>query len=104
MIRQPPRSTLFPYTTLFRAMVNGHATIPPGWAMDGEGAPTTSVEKALNGGLISPLGGYKGSGLAMMGEILCAVLGGGGMSTDLGGIRIQGRPMRVSQMFLGIDI
>ncbi len=89
---------------IYKAMVNGHESIPPGWAMDGEGVPTTSVQKALNGGLISPLGGYKGSGLAMMGEILCAVLGGGGMSTDLGGIRIKGRPMRVSQTFLGIDI
>ena len=38
-----------------------------------------------------PLGGYKGSGLAMMVEILCAVLSGGAMSTELGGIRIRGR-------------
>ena len=35
-----------------------------------------------------PLGGYKGSGLAMMVEILCAVLGGGAMANDVGGIRI----------------
>src|SRR5262249_36058398 len=33
-----------------------------------------------------------------------AVLSGGAMSTELGGIRIRGRPMRVSQMFLGIDV
>src|SRR2546427_6765315 len=26
MIRPPPRSTLFPYTTLFRSPVNGHCT------------------------------------------------------------------------------
>src|SRR5579872_6661537 len=51
-----------------------------------------------------PLGGYKGSGLAMMAEILCAVLSGGAMSTELGGIRIQGQPMRTSQMFLAIDV
>src|SRR5258708_28535811 len=25
MIRRPPRSTLFPYTTLFRSVVRGHA-------------------------------------------------------------------------------
>jgi LDH2 family malate/lactate/ureidoglycolate dehydrogenase len=88
---------------IYKAMINGHDTIPPGWAMDLEGVPTTSVETALKG-LVSPLGGYKGSGLAMMAEILCAVLGGGAMSTELGGIRIRGRAMRVSQMFLGIDI
>jgi LDH2 family malate/lactate/ureidoglycolate dehydrogenase len=88
---------------IYKAMINGHDTIPPGWAMDSEGVPTTSVETALKG-LVSPLGGYKGSGLAMMVEILCAVLSGGAMSTELGGIRIRGRAMRVSQMFLGIDI
>src|SRR5438105_6633432 len=33
MIRRPPRSTLFPYTTLFRsrvALTNGRLTVPPG--------------------------------------------------------------------------
>jgi len=89
---------------IYKAMINGRDTIPAGWAMDSEGVPTTSVERALKGGLVSPLGGYKGSGLAMMAEILCAVLSGGAMSTELGGIRIRGRAMRVSQMFLGIDI
>jgi LDH2 family malate/lactate/ureidoglycolate dehydrogenase len=88
---------------IYKAMINGHQTIPAGWAMDAEGVPTTSVATALQG-LISPLGGYKGSGLAMMAEILCAVLGGGAMSTELGGIRVRGRAMRVSQMFLGIDV
>src|SRR2546430_11096756 len=29
MIRRPPRSTLFPYTTLFRSHYHGH--IPAGW-------------------------------------------------------------------------
>src|SRR5256885_7898212 len=29
MIRRPPRSTLFPYTTLFRSLVEFAATIPP---------------------------------------------------------------------------
>src|SRR5438093_10221413 len=27
MIRRPPRSTLFPYTTLFRSIVNKHAIV-----------------------------------------------------------------------------
>jgi LDH2 family malate/lactate/ureidoglycolate dehydrogenase len=53
---------------------------------------------------LMPLGGYKGSGLAMMAEILCAVLSGGAMSTQLGGIRVQGQPMRTSQFFLAIDV
>src|SRR3712207_9066921 len=28
MIRRPPRSTLFPYTTLFRSLLEGTATLP----------------------------------------------------------------------------
>ena len=89
---------------IYKAGINGVAEIPPGWAIDSDGRPTTSTEKALNGGMVMPLGGYKGTGLAMMVEILCAVLGGGAMSTELGGIRIKGRPMRVSQMFMAIDV
>jgi LDH2 family malate/lactate/ureidoglycolate dehydrogenase len=88
---------------ILNAQFHGRTTIPGGWAMDSEGAPTTDTQSAL-GGLLMPLGGYKGSGLAMMAEILCAVLGGGAMSTELGGIRIQGQPMRTSQMFLAIDV
>src|SRR2546427_7996049 len=30
MIRRPPRSTLFPYTTLFRSEFDGHAIAPAG--------------------------------------------------------------------------
>jgi LDH2 family malate/lactate/ureidoglycolate dehydrogenase len=88
---------------IYRAAFNHQDTIPPGWAMDSEGVPTTETQTALNG-LLMPLGGYKGSGLAMMAEILCAVLGGGAISTEIGGLRILSRPMRPSQMFLGIDV
>src|SRR5208283_5856896 len=31
MIRRPPRSTLFPYTTLFRSMPRQHSGNPAGW-------------------------------------------------------------------------
>src|SRR2546425_12112798 len=34
MIRRPPRSTLFPYTTLFRSHVGGEQRIGP-WAVRG---------------------------------------------------------------------
>ena len=88
---------------ILNAQNHGRATIPEGWAMDSEGVPTTSIESAL-AGLLMPLGGYKGSGLAMMAEILCAVLGGGAMSNQLGGIRVKGQPMRTSQFFLAVDV
>ena len=88
---------------IFKAKINGQPQIPLGWAMDSEGVPTTDPEIALKG-LLMPLGGYKGSGLAMMAEILCGVLSGGAMSTELGGIRFRGKAVRVSQMFIAIDI
>src|SRR2546430_4188317 len=56
MIRRPPRSTLFPYTTLFRspspARPPGHPPLPPGWHAvsprprgDGSAAPSVRSEE-----------------------------------------------------------
>ena len=89
---------------IYKASLSGAETIPAGWAMDSEGVPTTKTADAMGGGLLMPLGGYKGSGLAFLVEILCSVLSGGAMSTEVGGLRLQGRPMRVSHFFMGIDI
>jgi LDH2 family malate/lactate/ureidoglycolate dehydrogenase len=88
---------------IVKAAANGEKTIPPGWAMDSEGNPSTDTGKALTG-LLMPLGGYKGSGLGLMIEILCGVLGGGAMSTEVGGVHIVERPMNTSQMFMAIDV
>jgi LDH2 family malate/lactate/ureidoglycolate dehydrogenase len=88
---------------IMNAMNHDRAEIPAGWAMDKEGVPTTSTETALSG-LLMPLGGYKGSGLAMMAEILCALLSGGAMSSQLGALRVPGQPMRVGQVFLAVDV
>jgi len=88
---------------IFRAALSGNETIPEGWAMDREGVPTTDTDTALKG-LLMPLGGYKGSGLGMLVEILCGVLGGGAMSTELAGVRNIGVRMRTSHLFLAIDV
>ncbi|MBM3813106.1 MAG: Ldh family oxidoreductase [Acidimicrobiia bacterium] len=88
---------------IYKANILGEPEIPQGWAMDSDGRPTTSTQAALSGALM-PLGGYKGSGLAMMVEILSAVLSGGAMSTEMGGLRIRTRPFRVNQTFLAVDI
>jgi LDH2 family malate/lactate/ureidoglycolate dehydrogenase len=87
---------------IFKALMNGEPTIPTGWAVDSEGVPTTDTGAAIRG-MPMPLGGYKGSGLAMMVEMLCGLLSGGAMSVDVGGIRIPGKPTRVSQTFVAID-
>jgi L-2-hydroxycarboxylate dehydrogenase (NAD+) len=57
-------------------------TIPAGWAIDSKGEVTTNPDDAVNGGALSPLGsdrergGHKGYALAMMVDMLCAVLSG----------------------------
>jgi LDH2 family malate/lactate/ureidoglycolate dehydrogenase len=88
---------------VFKAFANHEPAIPAGWAMDHDGIPTTDTEAAYKG-LLMPLGGYKGSGLAMMVEILCGVISGGAVSTQLGGLRVRGRRVRNSQTFIAIDV
>lgn len=89
---------------IFKAHINQQPEIPAGWAMDADGVPTTDTEKAYHGGMLMPLGGYKGSGLGFLVEILCGVLSGGAVSNDLGSIRWRGTRTRVSQTFIGIDV
>jgi LDH2 family malate/lactate/ureidoglycolate dehydrogenase len=88
---------------IFKAAINQQAEIPAGWALDQDGVPTTSTAAAMQG-MPSPLGGYKGYGLALMVEVLCGVLSGGAVSTELGSMRWRGKPVRVNQFFLAIDI
>jgi len=88
---------------IFKAFLNHQPEIPAGWAFDGAGRPTTDTQAAYKG-MLMPLGGYKGSGLAMMVEILCSVLSGGAMCNEIGGIRFRGQKVRVSQMYLAIDV
>jgi LDH2 family malate/lactate/ureidoglycolate dehydrogenase len=73
-----------------------------GWAMDADGVATQDTQKALHG-LLMPLGGYKGSGLGMLVEILCGVLGGGAMTTQVGGLHSTAQRMCSSHCFLAID-
>ena len=87
---------------IHKMILSGETEIPAGWAMDAEGNPTTDPQTALQG-LPTPLGGYKGTGLALMVEILCGVLSGGAMMTEVGGMRVTNRPMNISQFFLAID-
>jgi LDH2 family malate/lactate/ureidoglycolate dehydrogenase len=39
---------------------------PEGWALDAEGEPTTNPAAPNEGGTYAPLGGYKGSGMAIV--------------------------------------
>ena len=54
---------------------DGHE-LPPGTGLDAEGQPTTDAKKVYDGGVILPFGGYKGSAIATMIELLAAGLVG----------------------------
>src|SRR5271165_1785186 len=59
--------------------------IPLGWIVDSEGKHTTDPARFRPGGALLPLGGtegYKGSGLAVIVEILCGLLTGLGFGVE----------------------
>ncbi len=57
--------------------------IPQDWALDPDGLPTTDAVKAIDG-LIQPVGGYKGIGMAMVMGVLSSMLSGAAYGTELG--------------------
>jgi LDH2 family malate/lactate/ureidoglycolate dehydrogenase len=54
-----------------RLAVDKNVPLPPGWALDKEGNPTTDAKRAA---ILVPFGGPKGSGLAMMFETLTSLM------------------------------
>jgi LDH2 family malate/lactate/ureidoglycolate dehydrogenase len=50
--------------------------IPEGWALDSDGEPTTDGNAANEGGTYAPVGGYKGSGLAIALSAITSFLAG----------------------------
>ncbi|MEM8777076.1 MAG: Ldh family oxidoreductase, partial [Pseudomonadota bacterium] len=57
-------------------------SVPLGTGLDADGAETTDPSKIANGGVILPFGGYKGSAIAMMVELLAAGLTGEAFSFE----------------------
>ncbi|MGH2460651.1 MAG: Ldh family oxidoreductase [Chloroflexota bacterium] len=57
--------------------------LPEGWAVDREGRPTTDPAAAIDG-LLLPIGGFKGAGLAMIMGVLSSMLSGASYGTELG--------------------
>ena len=86
------------------AQTSGQTEIPAGWALDAQGRPTTSTDEALRG-TVMPLGGHKGSGLAIMIDILCGALTGAGMATGLNQLHgNQSAGQGLGHLFGAIDI
>src|SRR5262249_55035755 len=58
-------------------------TLPERWALDRQGNPTTDPAAAVDG-LLLPIGGFKGAGLAMISGIFASMLSGASYGTELG--------------------
>lgn len=81
----------------------GQTTIPRAWGfLDADGQPTTETASALRGAP-TPIGGYKGTALAMLAELLSAGLSGGAMATELPVYRTGEEPLGLSHCFIAID-
>jgi LDH2 family malate/lactate/ureidoglycolate dehydrogenase len=74
-----------------RVYHNQGRQLPAGWALDGQGYPTTDPAAALHG-LLLPIGGFKGTGLAMIMGILSSMLSGAAYGTELGSMETGPRP------------
>jgi LDH2 family malate/lactate/ureidoglycolate dehydrogenase len=78
--------------------------IPPDWALDREGVPTTDPNEAIFHGFMQWAGGYKGFGLATVVEVLAGVLSGGLFGTDVPAMKSFGQePLVTSAFYLAID-
>lgn len=77
--------------------------IPLGWALDENGRPTTDPEAAL-GGVTLPMAGHKGSGTALMMDVLAGVLSGSAFGSAVAGPFQSERPGRVGHFVLALNI
>ena len=77
-------------------------SIPLGYALDAEGRPTTDPKAAL-GGVVLPIGGYKGSGLSMLMDILGGVISGAAFAGSVADqYKVYDRPQDVGHFFLAM--
>ncbi len=77
--------------------------IPPDWALDRDGQPTTDPVEAIEG-LLQPIGGYKGAGLAMVMGILSSMLSGAAYGTELGDLEAGPRAGQDGHFVAAIDV
>jgi len=79
--------------------------LAPGWAFDGRGIPTTDPHAALKG-LLAPIGGYKGYGIALAVDFLCGVLTGSNYGTHFPGFLADNMidPTDVGSVFAAVNV
>lgn len=81
-----------------------HVPIPPTWANDEMGRPTTDPAIALEAGLLMPMGTYKGSGLALAVDVLCGTLPGAAFGATVNVFALWGNSANIGHFFTAIDV
>src|SRR5262249_55994356 len=77
--------------------------IPLGYALDADGHPTSDPEAAL-GGVVLPIGTYKGSGLSMLMDIFGGVISGANYGGDVGDqYKVSYPPPEVRPLFPALE-
>jgi LDH2 family malate/lactate/ureidoglycolate dehydrogenase len=85
-----------------RAARRGEAILL-GYALDAQGKATTDPNAALDGGVVLPIGTYKGSGIAMLMDILGGVFSGAASGGDVGNQFLDyDRPQNVGHFLLAM--
>lgn len=78
--------------------------IPPDWAVAPDGTATTDPAEAMRGALL-PVGGSKGSALALMVEMLAGVVAGAGIGRNVGNPNdTSAAPADVGHVFVVMDV
>ena len=78
--------------------------VPAGWGLDAEGHETTDAAAILRSGLLLPMGGHKGIGLAVVMELMTAALAGGSLGPEIAQGDASGLDPGASKLFLAIDV
>uniref|UniRef100_W6NF54 Malate L-lactate dehydrogenase domain containing protein n=3 Tax=Haemonchus contortus TaxID=6289 RepID=W6NF54_HAECO len=87
----------------------GGKRIPRAWGADADGIETQDPKEVLNGGGLQPLGGseatggYKGTGLCMMVEILCGIMAGSSFGKSIRKWQTTDESANLGQCFVAID-
>jgi (2R)-3-sulfolactate dehydrogenase (NADP+) len=80
--------------------------IPPGWALDAQGEPTTDAKRALDGSML-PVGAAtssKGAMLALVVELLVSALIGAQFGFEASSFFVdEGNAPRIGQVFIVVD-
>jgi LDH2 family malate/lactate/ureidoglycolate dehydrogenase len=77
--------------------------IPGNWGLDANGRPSDDPAAILKGSVL-PFGGHKGAGLALMMQLMTAVLAGGMLDHELRARDASGSDAGASKLFIALDV